>query len=474
VYSDFSEAIEMYAANTGVTEEIVLESIKKAFIESYKRQFKKDNIIVEIDKDEKDIALYLNKKVVEKVESPLEEISITDAKKIKNDVNLNDIIKVKINPSDLGRITAQMVHQIIMENITDAKVNLLYEELNSKLGEIVTGTLQRKLKFNDIIVNLGKIEAILPLSEQMPKDKSKIGEKVRLLLKKVEKIDKKIKKEKSRVEDILKVTVSRADQNFVIKLFEADVPEILDGIVVIKGIAREPGERTKIAVSSSVENIDPVGACVGMKGVRIQSIIRELDGEKIDIIRWDNNIAKFIINLLSPAKVLNVKINLNEKTALVIVPNDQLPTAIGKDGINVKLASKLLNWTIDIKSLSEFEKMMEDEETKKKIEELFTEPLIQEKQIEKEEKKEIEKTKPKIETMPKEQEEEEEIEETSIFELPDVPYNILKKLKDNGYDTIESIIDLKFEDLIKIPGIDKKNAQLILKSLNENVKVIEE
>ncbi len=463
--ADFSEAVKMYSLQTGVPEDKILDAISQALVYAYKKKFnKKENVVVEIDRDNKDLRIFSIKRVVENVNDPVEEISIEDAKEIKNDAVLGEEIKVEINPEDLGRIAAKSTHQIIMQNIKNIERDMLYDEFSTKKGEVVTGVFQRRMRFHDIIVNLGKIEALLPVDQQMPKDKLKIGEKVKVLIKDVEK-----------KESVVRITLSRTAPEFVKKLFEAEVPEISEGIVEIKAIAREPGERTKIAVYTKREGVDPVGACVGMKGVRIQSIIRELDGEKIDIVKWDKNIAKFLLNLLAPAKVISIKLNNEEKTAIVVVPNDQLSPAIGKDGKNVKLAAKLVGWTIDIKSEEEFQQLLEVEESRRKIEELFKDALIGE---EKKEEKVVEKKEikpPKVE-MPKPEEkieeEEEEIEETSIDELPDVPAVALKKLKDAGYDTIESIIDLSREELMKIPGISKKFANMILKSLKENVKVV--
>ena len=463
--ADFSEAVKMYSLQTGVPEDKILDAISQALVYAYKKKFnKKENVVVEIDRDNKDLRIFSIKRVVENVNDPVEEISIEDAKEIKNDAVLGEEIKVEINPEDLGRIAAKSTHQIIMQNIKNIERDMLYDEFSTKKGEVVTGVFQRRMRFHDIIVNLGKIEALLPVDQQMPKDKLKIGEKVKVLIKDVEK-----------KESVVRITLSRTAPEFVKKLFEAEVPEISEGIVEIKAIAREPGERTKIAVYTKREGVDPVGACVGMKGVRIQSIIRELDGEKIDIVKWDKNIAKFLLNLLAPAKVISIKLNNEEKTAIVVVPNDQLSPAIGKDGKNVKLAAKLVGWTIDIKSEEEFQQLLEVEESRRKIEELFKDALISE---EKKEEKVVEKKEikpPKVE-MPKPEEkieeEEEEIEETSIDELPDVPAVALKKLKDAGYDTIESIIDLSREELMKIPGISKKFANMILKSLKENVKVV--
>lgn len=463
--ADFSEAVKMYSLQTGVPEDKILDAISQALIYAYKKKFnKKENVVVEIDRDNKDLRIFAIKKVVEKVNDPIEEIALEDAKEIKSDAVPGEDLKIEINPEDLGRIAAKSTHQIIMQNIKNIERDMLYDEFSTKKGEVVTGLFQRRMRYHDIIVNLGKIEALLPVDQQMPKDKLKIGEKVKVLVKEVEK-----------KESVVRITLSRTAPEFVKKLFEAEVPEISEGIVEIKAIAREPGERTKIAVYTEREGIDPVGACVGMKGVRIQSIIRELDGEKIDIVKWDKDIAKFLLNLLAPAKVISIKLNNEEKTALVVVPNDQLSPAIGKDGKNVKLAAKLVGWIVDIKSEDEFQQLLEVEESRKKIEELFKDALITEEKKEVLEKKEIKPPKsvlPGREEKIVEEEEEEEIEETSIDELPDVPAVALKKLKDAGYDTIESIIDLSREELMKIPGISKKFADMILKSLKENVKVV--
>jgi len=467
VRADFSEAVKMYSLQTGVPEDKILEAIAQALIYAYKKKYnKKENVTIEIDKDNKDLRIFSIKRVVEKVTEPTEEILLDDAKEFKSDARIGDKIKVEVNPEDFGRIAAKSTHQVIMQNIKKIERDMLYDEFSVKQGEIITGLFQRRMKFHDIIVDLGKIEALLPVDQQMPKDKLKIGEKVKVLIKSVEKKD-----------GVVRITLSRTDTNFVKKLFEAEVPEISEGIVEIKAIAREPGERTKIAVYTEREGVDPIGACVGMKGVRIQSIIRELDGEKIDIIKWDNDIAKFLLNLLSPAKVLSIKLNEEEKTAIVVVPSDQISPAIGKDGKNVKLAAKLVGWTIDIKSEEEFQKLLGAEESRKKIQELFKDVLPAKKEEtteEKEKREEISKkeTEEKEKVEGPEKEEEEEIEETSIEELPDIPPVILKKLKDAGYDTIESIIDLSKEELLKIHGIGKKAADVIIKSLRENVKVV--
>ncbi|MBN1899134.1 MAG: transcription termination/antitermination protein NusA [Spirochaetes bacterium] len=464
--ADFSESVKMYSLQTGVPEDQMLEAIAQALVIAYKKKYnKKENVAIEVDQDNKDLKIFAIKTVVEKVNDPIDEISLVEAKDMGPDINLGDEVKIEINPETLGRIAAKSTHQIIMQNVKKIEGDILYNEFSTKRGEIVTGLFQRRMRFHDIIVDLGKTEALLPVDHQMYRDKTKIGEKVKVLVKNVEKKD-----------SIVRITLSRTDPEFVIKLFYAEVPEIAEGIVVIKGIAREAGERTKIAVYTERTGIDPVGACVGMKGVRIQSIIRELDGEKIDIVKWDSDIARFLINLLSPAKLVDIKLNEKDKTAIVVVPSDQLSSAIGKDGKNVKLAAKLAGWTMDIKSEEEFQNLLEVEESRKMIQELFKDVSPGQKYAvvegPKEEKGPAKKTKERKRKEPIEKQPEEEIEETSIDELPDISPTVAKKLKSAGYDTIESIIDLSKEDLLKVSGISKKAVDAILKSLEENVKVV--
>jgi len=469
VRADFGEAIKMYSLKTGVPENLILEAIARALVQSYEKRYK-NNVKVKVDKENNDIKVYSLKKVVEKVKSSIDEISLMEAQETNREVKLGDTVEVEINPEELGRIMAQSSHHMIMDNIKNIERDMLFDEFSEKKGQIVTGILQRRMKYKDIVVDLGKTDALLPVDQQMPRDKLKIGQKVKVLIKEVEKKDSRVR-----------IIVSRTDPEFVRNLFKAEVPEISEGIVEIKAIARDAGERTKIAVAGLRDGVDPVGACVGMKGVRIQLIIRELDGEKIDIIRWSDNVGKLLLNLLSPAKANGIRINNEEKTAIVIVPNDQLSLAIGRDGVNVKLASKLLGWTIDIKSEDEFKIMMEDETTRKKIEELFEDTFTEtgetyekKKEVKEEKKAEDKKKKTKHLEEIEEEEEFEATEETSIEELPDISPSIIRRLKSAGYDTIESIIDLSLEDFSKISGIGKKSAEAIINSIRKNVEVIEE
>jgi len=468
VRDEFIESVRMLSRKTGVPEDQIIEAIKEALYNSYVKVVKSENVVIEVKDDE--LKMYMKKLVVETVNDEVEEISLEEAKKMKKDVNLDDEILIEMNPEEMGRIAAQISQQTIMRNIREREKDIIFEEFKKKEGSIVTGVFQRKTKKSDIIVDLGKVEGILPIERQMPKDRMKIGEKVKVYIKSVER-DKK--------NNNIRILLTRTNPEFVQKLFEMEVPEIINGLIEIKGISREAGERTKIAVYSEMSDIDPVGACVGMRGARIQSIIRELDGEKIDIVRWNEDVAKFIKNILSPIPIVTVKLNFDDKTAIVVVPNDQLSSAIGKNGKNVKLAAILSGWTIDIKSSEDFERLIQAEESRKKLKELFqdTEEVEKEQEIQEEEKEVKEEKveeKVKVEEEKFEEEEEEEEEEISIEELPDVPVHILKRLKDAGYLTIESILDLSEKDFLKIPGIGKKNAEMILKSLKENVKVVEE
>lgn len=464
---DFSEALEIYSSKAGVPVDKVLEEISKALVTAYKKVTKKENVDYAIDPNKKNVRIFSKKTVVENVSDKTMEISLEEARTINKEAQLGEEVPIEVNPEDMGRIAAQISQQVIMENINRIKVDMLFEEYKTKVGTITSGVFQRRVRRDDIIVDLNKVEAILPVEKQLPRDRLKIGEKVRVYIKAVEP-----------GKNNIRVVLSRTDPEFVRRLFELEVPEIANSIVFVKGIAREPGERSKVAVYSEQSDIDPVGSCVGMKGVRIQSIIRELDGEKIDIVRWDTDIEKYIHNLLSPIRIINIKLNYNEKIAIVVVPSDQLSAAIGRDGKNVRLSAILLGWTIDIKSEADFEKLLQAEESRKMLKELFQEVPSKQKKEKKakaeEEAKKSGRKKAKKEEAAEEAPVEEATEEISIDELPDVPAVVMKKLKQAGYSTIESIIGLSQEDFLKIPGLSKKNAELIIQSLQENVVVEEE
>ena len=276
------------------------------------------------------------------MEDTLLEIDKNDAQKIEPTAAIGDILSIEVTPSKFGRIAAQTAKQVVMQRIREAERNIIYEEFSGRETDIVTGVIQRFDKKN-VIIDLGKIEVVLPISEQTPSEEYKQGSRIKVYILEVKKTTKGPQ-----------ITVSRSHPGLVKRLFELEVPEIYEGLVEIKGIAREAGSRTKISVHSNNENVDPVGACVGPKGSRVQAIVDELYGEKIDIIKWDKEIAEYISNALSPAKVLNVDIEEDTKTARVTVFENQLSLAIGKEGQNARLAARLTGWKIDIKSEDEF------------------------------------------------------------------------------------------------------------------------
>ncbi|NLY43600.1 MAG: transcription termination/antitermination protein NusA [Clostridiaceae bacterium] len=343
--SEFIGALEQIAKEKHISIDVLIEAIEAALISAYKRNFgSSQNVSVNIDRTTGEVGVFAKKKVVEVVENDLLEISLEDAKKINKKYELSDIVEIEVTPKRFGRIAAQTAKQVVVQRIREAERGNIYEEFFSKQSDIVTGIVQRTEKKNVYVEvgSIGKVEAILTPNEQVPGEEYNFNDRIKVYVLEVEKTTKGPQ-----------VYVSRTHPGLVKRLFEKEVPEIYDGIVVIKGISREPGSRTKIAVFSSDPNVDPVGACVGQKGNRVQVIVDELRGEKIDIIKWSPDPAEYIAASLSPAKVLSVEVNEAEKSAKVIVPDYQLSLAIGKEGQNARLAAKLTGWKIDIKSESQ-------------------------------------------------------------------------------------------------------------------------
>ncbi|RKD27744.1 NusA antitermination factor [Caminicella sporogenes DSM 14501] len=345
--NELLEALEQLEKEKGISKETLLEAIEAALITAYKKNFgSAQNVKITIDRENGDVHVYSRKQVVENVENELFEISLEDAKKIDPNYEIDDIIEKEVTPKNFGRIAAQTAKQVVVQRIREAERAVIYEEFVNRESEIVTGTIQRISK-GIVYINLGKTEAILLPNEQIQNEVYTQGSRIKTYIVEVKKTTKGPQ-----------ILVSRTHPGLVKRLFELEVPEIHDGIVEIKSISREAGSRTKIAVYSSDLDVDPVGACVGQKGARVQNIVDELRGEKIDIIKWSENPSEFISNSLSPSKVEKVIINEEEKSALVIVPDYQLSLAIGKEGQNARLAAKLTGWKIDIKSLSQFEESL--------------------------------------------------------------------------------------------------------------------
>jgi len=337
---EFIEALDQIEKEKGISKEILLEAIEASLISAYRKNYgSAQNVAVNIDRETGEVKVYSKKTVTEEVSDPLLEIDLADAQKLYSTVKVGDVISVEVTPKKFGRIAAQTAKQVVMQRIREAERNIIYEEFSGRETDIVTGVIQRFDKKN-VIIDLGRIEVILPPNEQIPTETYEQSSRIKVYILEVKKTTKGPQ-----------ITVSRSHPGLVKRLFELEVPEIYEGIVEIKGIAREAGSRTKIAVHSKNENVDPVGACVGPKGSRVQNIVDELRGEKIDIIKWDKNISNYISNALGPAKVLNVEIEESSKTARVTVADNQLSLAIGKEGQNARLAAKLTGWKIDIKSV---------------------------------------------------------------------------------------------------------------------------
>ena len=343
-------ALQELEKEKGIKKESLLEAIENALVTAYKRNFdsSEENVKVTMDPETGEVHIYALKDVVETVENANIQILLEDAKKIDRKLALGDKAEIELEPKNFGRIAAQTAKQVIVQKIREESRNALFEEFNERKGEIVSGIIQ-KADGGLVVLDLGKLEGVMPLKEQVPTENYRVNDKIRAYILDVQK----------GLKGSPQVTVSRACTDFVRKLFELEIPEIYEGVIEIKSVSRDPGNRSKVAVYSPNENIDPVGSCVGQKGIRIQNIINELNGEKIDVIEWNEDPAIFISAALLPAQVMAVDIHEEEKFAQVIVPDDQLSLAIGKAGQNARLSAKLTGWKIDIKSESQFRQMME-------------------------------------------------------------------------------------------------------------------
>lgn len=345
-------AIEELEKERGINKEYLLESLETALVTAYKRNFDSaENVKVTMDEKTGDIKVYSVKEVVEVVEDEMLQISLEEAKEEDKDVKVGDTVEFEIIPRDFGRIAAQTAKQVIVQKIREAERNMVFTEYNDRKGEIVSGIVQ-KADGGTVVLDLGRLEGIMLVKDQIPTEVYRVNDKVRAYVVSVEK----------GIKGAPQVLVSRSHPDFVRKLFEFEIPEIYEGLIEIKSVSRDAGSRSKVAVYSTNENIDPVGSCVGQKGIRIQNIINELKGEKIDVIEWNEDPAIFISAALLPAQVMAVDVREEERFAQVIVPDDQLSLAIGKSGQNARLAARLTNWKIDIKSESQFRELLEKQQ----------------------------------------------------------------------------------------------------------------
>jgi transcription termination/antitermination protein NusA len=340
--TELLDALTLLEKEKGISKEVIIEAIEAALISAYKRNFHQaQNVRVDFNRDTGSIRVFSRKNVVEDVEDDRQEISVAEAQAINPGYEVDDIVEEEVTPKDFGRIAAQTAKQVVTQRVREAERGIIFSEFIDREEDIITGIVQRQ-DHRYMYVSLGRVEALLPAAEQMPGESHTTNDRIKVYITKVEKTTKGPQ-----------ILVSRTHPGLLKRLFELEVPEIYDGTVEIKSIAREAGDRSKIAVHAADPDVDPVGSCVGQKGARVQTIVNELNGEKIDIVRWSEDPVVYVANALSPAKVLEVQVNEEDKMTTVIVPDYQLSLAIGKRGQNARLAAKLTGWKIDIKSESE-------------------------------------------------------------------------------------------------------------------------
>ncbi len=343
---DFLDALQQLAREKDISPELLLETLEQALVTAYKKNFAAHGgeIKVRINSSQASFQVHCRKTVVlpdEETEMGPNDILLEEAQAVNPDILVGEILETDVTPSTFGRIAAQTARQVMVQQLREAERAKVFDEYNARLSEVVTGVVERR-EHKTVQINLGKVEAVLPPQEQVPTEPYRFHDRIKLYILDVRNTPKGPQ-----------VTVSRTHPSLIRRLFELEVPEIADGIVTIKAVAREPGARSKIAVTSRDEKVDPVGSCVGHRGTRVQSVVNELYDEKIDIIRWSPEASQFIAEALSPAKAVKVDINEEQKSALVTVPDNQLSLAIGKSGQNVRLAARLTGWRIDIRSESQ-------------------------------------------------------------------------------------------------------------------------
>ncbi|MGL4875509.1 MAG: transcription termination factor NusA [Clostridium sp.] len=350
---EFIVALEEITKQKGISRELLFATIEDAMVSAYKKNYSNQytnaqNVKVRINKENGEIKVFAQKVVVDEIFDDITEISLEEAKEINPRFDVDDVVEIEVTPKNFGRVAAQHAKQMVTQRIKESERSIIFQEYKELEFDIITGTIIRKDK-GLVFVNLGKIEGVIGPNEQMKGEEYRFNEKLKLYIVEVKSTPKGPQ-----------VHVSRTHPGLVKRLFELEVPEIQEGIVEIKSISREAGSRSKIAVFSNDEEIDPMGACVGPKGIRVQAVVNELKNEKIDIIKWSKDPAEFISNSLSPAKVISVVANEDTKSAEVVVDDNQLSLAIGKEGQNVRLAAKLTNWKIDIKSKTQSDALKEE------------------------------------------------------------------------------------------------------------------
>jgi N utilization substance protein A len=334
--SELSEAVKQLVSDKGISEELILKTIEMALLAAYKKKYgTTSNAETHVDDENNVVKIYSKKEIVESVTEPVFEIELSEAQKLHSGAEIGDEMLIEIKPEDFGRIAAQTAKQVVRQRLKEIEKDVVYNEFKQREGEMIVGYFQRE-RAGTIYVNLGRAEGILPKSQQSPREHYSIGERIKALLLEVRKGVKGPQ-----------IILSRSHPGFVKKIFELEIPEVADGTIEIKNIVRDPGYRTKVAVFSPRDEVDPVGACVGMKGIRIQAIVGELEGEKIDILKWDADVKRYIANGMNPVKISRIIITDDEnKEALVVVHDAQLSIAIGRAGQNIRLVSKLVGWRL--------------------------------------------------------------------------------------------------------------------------------
>ena len=429
---NLANIIDQVGRDKGIDKGVLIDALESAMLKAAEKRFGgTKNIEAHYDEEAGEIELFLFKSVVEEVEDEDLHITLDEAKELDPDAALGDELGVKLNAAEFGRIDAQTAKQIIIQKVRDAERDIIFEEYSAKKGEIITGIVQR-FERGDIIVDLGRAEAVMPKKEQVRREGYRQGERIRGIVADVRQDSKGPQ-----------VVMSRTHPDFLIQLFKMEVPEIYEGIVEVKGAAREPGDRAKIAVYSHTSEVDPVGACVGVKGSRVQSVVQELKGEKIDIVHWSDDQPVFVKNTLSPAQISRVVVDEEEHSMEVIVPDDQLSLAIGKKGQNVRLAVRLTGWRIDISTETD---SSEGEKA----------PLTPEEAL----KKEVELA----------QAAESSAEPAGdIASLDGAGPKTIEQLKEAGFDTLLKVSEATVEDLIAVEGVGPKKAEKLLASAKEKL-----
>jgi N utilization substance protein A len=416
--ADLAPIFEQLQSERNIDKKVLIEAIRSAIETASKKSFHSyGNVEIDFDEDKWDIRVYQKKEVVEKPVDFKTQISLQDARAINPEAELGGHVRIEIAPGNFGRIAAQTAKQVIIQKIKEAERKNIFSEFKKSQGDLITGVVKKQAHGN-VIVDLGKAEGIVPYKEQSPRDIYRFGERMKFYVQEV-----------SENERGPQVVLSRAAPELVRLLFEVEVPEVYDGIVEIRSLARESGYRTKIAVVSHDANVDAVGACVGMKGMRVRTIVDELRGEKIDVVKWSDDIKTFIANALSPAMISNILVDEKLKSILVTVPTDQLSLAIGKRGQNARLASKLTNWKVDVI----------DEKRLKEETPLFESDIIDE-----------------------------------LIELPGVGEKTAQVLREAGFVSSRKIANASLDDIASLPGIGKKTAEKMIEAAVKRISVPEE